>query len=82
MTEPFQDLRTQNGEDEVTPAGTFLRACRALPTAHTPVWFMRQAGRYMEEYRAIRARSSMLDVINTPELAAEVTLQPIRSFRF
>ncbi|HVS14293.1 MAG TPA: uroporphyrinogen decarboxylase family protein, partial [Thermoanaerobaculia bacterium] len=54
----------------------FLRACRGLPTARTPVWLMRQAGRYMPEYRAIRTRHSMLEAIQTPELAAEITLQP------
>ncbi len=64
------------------PTALFLRACRRLPVERTPVWFMRQAGRYMEEYRAIRAQHAMLDVINTPELAAEVTLQPINRFGF
>ncbi|MBE2200962.1 MAG: uroporphyrinogen decarboxylase [Anaerolinea sp.] len=58
----------------------FLRACRGLPTDYTPIWLMRQAGRYMPEYRAIRAQHSMLDVIGTPELAAAVTLQPIDAF--
>jgi uroporphyrinogen decarboxylase len=58
----------------------FLRACQRLPADATPVWLMRQAGRYMEEYRALRARYSMLDLIQTPELAAEVTLQPINAF--
>ncbi|MCB8921001.1 MAG: uroporphyrinogen decarboxylase [Ardenticatenaceae bacterium] len=58
----------------------FLRACRGLTTDYTPIWLMRQAGRYMLEYRAIRARHSMLEVIGTPELAAEVTLQPIDAF--
>jgi uroporphyrinogen decarboxylase len=73
-----------SGEAEVVeePSALFLRACRRLPTERTPVWFMRQAGRYMEEYRAIRAQHSMLEVINTPELAAEVTLQPINRFGF
>jgi uroporphyrinogen decarboxylase len=61
------------------PAATFLRACRRLPTAHTPVWFMRQAGRYMAEYRAIRAKYSLLEICYHPELAAEVTLQPVRA---
>ncbi len=60
----------------------FLRACRGLPAARTPIWLMRQAGRYMPEYRAIRARHSMLEVIHTSELAAEVTLQPIDRFGF
>ncbi len=64
------------------PAAPFLRACRGLPAAHTPIWLMRQAGRYMAEYQAIRARHSMLDVIQTPELAAQVTLQPIHAFGF
>lgn len=64
------------------PTSLFLRACRGLPTARTPVWLMRQAGRYMPEYRAIRAKHSMLEVIRTPELAAQVTLQPIAKFGF
>lgn len=64
------------------PTSLFLRACRGLPTSRTPIWFMRQAGRYMPEYRAIRAKHTMLEVINTPELACEVTLQPIRAFGF
>lgn len=64
----------------IEPTAPFLRACRGLDTHYTPVWLMRQAGRYMPEYREIRGRASMLDVINTPELAAEVTLQPLNAF--
>ena len=60
----------------------FLRACRGEQTERPPVWFMRQAGRYMAEYRAIRANQSMLETIFTPELAAEITLQPINAFGF
>jgi uroporphyrinogen decarboxylase len=61
------------------PNDRFLKACRRQPVDATPVWFMRQAGRYMEEYRELRKKHSILDLAHTPELAAEVTLQPIRA---
>lgn len=61
-------------------ADRFLKACRCEPVDTTPVWFMRQAGRYMPEYRALRRRHPILEMIHTPELAAEVTLQPVRAF--
>lgn len=57
----------------------FLRAANRLPVDATPVWFMRQAGRYMPEYRAIREKYSLLEICYQPELAAEVTLQPVRT---
>ena len=57
----------------------FLRACRRETVDVTPVWFMRQAGRYMAEYRAIREKHSLLEICYQPELAAEVTLQPVRA---
>jgi uroporphyrinogen decarboxylase len=58
----------------------FLAACRRQPVDATPVWFMRQAGRYMAEYRAIRKKYGLLEIVQQPELAAEVTLQPVRAF--
>jgi uroporphyrinogen decarboxylase len=58
----------------------FVRACRGLPHDTVPVWFMRQAGRALGEYRAIRERHSFEEVVHTPELAAEVTLQPVRRY--
>jgi len=60
-------------------ASPFLRACYRQPTDITPVWFMRQAGRYMPEYRVIREKYSLLEICYQPELAAEVTLQPVRT---
>lgn len=61
---------------------TFLQACRGETPAHTPLWLMRQAGRYLPEYREIRSKVSFLELCRTPELCAEVTLQPIDRFGF
>ena len=58
----------------------FLRACRREATDATPIWVMRQAGRYMPEYLALREHYNFLEIVKTPALAAEVTLQPIRAF--
>lgn len=58
----------------------FLRACRREPVDATPVWLMRQAGRYMPEYRALRQRWGILDIIKQPGLACEVTMQPVDAF--
>src|SRR5512132_4076539 len=57
------------------PDSHFVRACRCLPTPVTPVWFMRQAGRYMPEYRAIRKHHSLVEICKTPDLAAQVTIE-------
>jgi uroporphyrinogen decarboxylase len=58
----------------------FLAACRRQPVSRTPVWFMRQAGRALPEYRRVRGTGSMLDALAQPELAAEITLQPVRRY--
>jgi len=58
----------------------FLNACRRRPVDATPVWLMRQAGRYMAEYRALREKHTILEMIKTPDLAAEVTMQPLKAF--
>src|SRR4249919_702388 len=58
----------------------FLAACASRPTSWTPVWFMRQAGRSLPEYRAVRGEGSILDAIKRPELATEITLQPVRRY--
>lgn len=57
-----------------------LAACRSEPTDRTPIWLMRQAGRYMSVYRAVRERHGFLQMVKRPEVAAEVTLQPIEAF--
>lgn len=56
---------------------TFLRACRGEKTQYTPIWIMRQAGRYLPEYQEVRAEVDFLTLCKTPELAAKVTLQPV-----
>ena len=71
-------------DDVAQPAPTdepaFLRACRGVPGDRVPVWFMRQAGRSLPEYRAIRGTGSIIDAIRTPDLATEITLQPVRRY--
>lgn len=64
----------------MTSRERFLAACACTPLERPPVWIMRQAGRYLPEYRALKAKSSFLEMVRTPALAAEVTLQPLRRF--
>ncbi|KKK07393.1 uroporphyrinogen decarboxylase [Micromonospora sp. HK10] len=70
-----RDGATRRGGPADSP---FLRACRREPGPHTPVWFMRQAGRSLPEYREIRANVPMLESCRRPELVTEITLQPVR----
>ena len=64
----------------MTSRERFLAACACAPLDRPPLWVMRQAGRYLPEYRALKARSSFLEMVKTPALATEVTLQPLRRF--
>src|SRR5246127_4144727 len=61
------------------PNSRFIRACKAQPVDRTPVWFMRQAGRYMAEYRAVRKQHSLIEICKNPALAAEVTITAAES---
>ena len=79
MTAPGREPGKRGAGSAHLTADRFLRACRREPVDVTPVWFMRQAGRYMAEYRALRERHSLLDICRAPDLAAAVTLQPLAS---
>jgi uroporphyrinogen decarboxylase len=66
--------------NEIDERYPFLRACYRQRTDYTPIWLMRQAGRYMKEYRALRKKYSFLEMCKNPELAAQITLQPVKKF--
>ncbi|MGB0112743.1 MAG: uroporphyrinogen decarboxylase [Ilumatobacteraceae bacterium] len=73
-SEPRIAVNTTSSPD---PHGAFLAAATGRPGSHTPVWFMRQAGRSLPEYRGVRGEGSILDAIKQPDVAAEITLQPV-----
>jgi uroporphyrinogen decarboxylase len=75
---PSATVSTPAVPADALPDSAFLRACRGEPVPHTPVWFMRQAGRSLPEYRKVREGIPMLEACARPDLVAEITLQPVR----
>src|SRR5262245_15015517 len=67
-------------EKKIVRSERFLKACRREKVDCTPIWIMRQAGRYLPEYRKLREQHAMLELAKTPELAARATLQPVERF--
>ncbi|MEV5239783.1 uroporphyrinogen decarboxylase [Streptomyces cinnamoneus] len=78
MSERSQQQTGRTAAQEAVHDSAFLRACRREPVPHTPVWFMRQAGRSLPEYRKVREGIPMLESCMRPELVTEITLQPVR----
>ena len=67
-------LQTPGEEDSLLAGSRFVRACLRKPVDRTPVWFLRQAGRYMQEYRDVRKHHTLVEICKQPDLAAEVTI--------
>jgi uroporphyrinogen decarboxylase len=74
------ETTTETSASRTAADSAFLRACRGAPVPHTPVWFMRQAGRALPEYHKLRAGIPMLQACTRPDLVAEITLQPVRRY--
>src|SRR5215472_10195278 len=74
------NCETIGGVNSQPSDSAFIRACRRQPVSHAPVWYMRQAGRSLPEYRATRAGVAMLEACTNPELITEITLQPVRRY--
>ena len=78
--ETIRGVNTAANTAANTADSVFIRACRRQPVSHSPVWYMRQAGRSLPEYRARRGKIPMLDACSTPDLVTELTLQPVRRY--
>src|SRR3954466_9594376 len=74
LDEWYEPPKCYSEQSMSAPESRFVKACKALPVDRTPVWFMRQAGRYMPEYRAVRKQYSLIEICKKPEVAAEVTI--------